>query len=155
MRLTKKGQDFIKWRESCKLTAYQDIAGVWTIGYGTILIDNKPVTPGMTITWEQADQYFLEECQEKENGVLSLLQTTTVTDNQLDALVSLCYNIGVMGFATSTLLRELRAARPIVLDYFARWNKVKDPKTGQLVISQGLLNRRVMEFDIFSKGLYV
>ena len=38
--------------EGCRLTAYQDQVGVWTIGYGHTGTD---VTPGLTITQQQAE----------------------------------------------------------------------------------------------------
>lgn len=42
--------------EGCRLTAYQDSGGVWTIGFG----HTKGVTAGQTITMDQATT-FLEE----------------------------------------------------------------------------------------------
>lgn len=43
--------DFIKSREGLKLTAYQDSAGIWTIGYSTITYeDHTPVKKGDIIT---------------------------------------------------------------------------------------------------------
>lgn len=154
MKLSAAGLGFLKRRESCKLIAYLDSAGVWTIGYGTIRIDGHPVTKGMVITQDQADHYLAEECDEKLAALLLLLHGVPVTQNQLDALVSFAYNEGIGGLSSSTLLREIRNNRPIVLDYFTRWNKIKDPKTGKLVSCQGLTNRRIMEFDMYSTGVY-
>lgn len=34
MKVSDKGLALIKEFEGCKLTAYKDIVGVWTIGYG-------------------------------------------------------------------------------------------------------------------------
>ena len=50
MQTSDKGIALIKQFEGCKLTAYQDSVGVWTIGYGwTQPVDGKPIRAGMTI----------------------------------------------------------------------------------------------------------
>ena len=46
MHISKVGLDLIKKFEGCRLTAYADVAGVWTIGYGHT---GKDVVPGLTI----------------------------------------------------------------------------------------------------------
>uniref|UniRef100_UPI0013B378BB lysozyme n=1 Tax=Escherichia coli TaxID=562 RepID=UPI0013B378BB len=54
MQISENGIKLIKQFEGCKLTAYHDIANVWTIGYGlTQQVDGKPVTAGMTITQQK------------------------------------------------------------------------------------------------------
>ena len=58
MQLSRKGLDAIKFFEGLELEAYEDSAGIPTIGYGTIRIDGKPVKMGMKITAEQAEQYL-------------------------------------------------------------------------------------------------
>jgi hypothetical protein len=40
----------------------------------------------------------------------------------------------------------------VIEDYFLRWNKVHDPKSGKLIVSQGLTNRRHSEWLFFSEG---
>ena len=35
MKISDNGLNLIKKFEGCRLTAYQDAVGVWTIGYGT------------------------------------------------------------------------------------------------------------------------
>jgi hypothetical protein len=55
MQTSDKGIALIKEFEGCKLTAYQDSVGVWTIGYGwTQPVDGKPIRAGMTIKQETA-----------------------------------------------------------------------------------------------------
>ena len=48
------GIDLIKSFEDCRLTAYQDSVGVWTIGYG----HTNGVYAGMTITQAQAEEFL-------------------------------------------------------------------------------------------------
>ncbi|MGL4675515.1 MAG: lysozyme, partial [Wohlfahrtiimonas sp.] len=53
MKTGQKGIELIKEFEGCKLKAYQDSVGVWTIGYG----HTKNVRKGDVITQTQADQF--------------------------------------------------------------------------------------------------
>ena len=53
-RINDSGMALIKSYEGIKLDAYQDVAGIWTIGYGHI----RGVTPGMHISQEEAEQAF-------------------------------------------------------------------------------------------------
>ena len=47
MKLSEQGINLIKGFEGLRLSAYRDVAGVWTIGYGsTRYHDGKPVKPG-------------------------------------------------------------------------------------------------------------
>ena len=49
------GPTYTRRRESCRLTAYQDTLGVWTIGYGCTGGD---IGPGTVWTQTQADAEF-------------------------------------------------------------------------------------------------
>jgi lysozyme len=60
MTPSSKCYDLIKRFEGCRLEAYQDSVGVWTIGWGTTRYpDGSPVSPGDKITQAEAD-YYLE-----------------------------------------------------------------------------------------------
>lgn len=137
--------------ESCRLTAYQDIAGIWTIGWGTTRINGRPVVAGMTLTQEQADALFHTDvnqvCVE-----LDPLLTAPQSQSQIDALVCFCYNVGVGAFKGSTLRRIINAYGTVTEDLFTRWSKVRDPKTGELVTSAGLLRRRKAEYALYSRA---
>ena len=54
MKASRRLIDAIKRFEACRLTAYQDSVGVWTIGYG----HTKGVKRGDKITQQQADEYL-------------------------------------------------------------------------------------------------
>jgi N-acetylmuramoyl-L-alanine amidase len=72
--------DLIKKWEGLRLDAYQDVAGIWTIGYGTIKYeDNTPVKKGQTITAERAEQLLIQEALAKSAGV-----NTAISDTQLN-----------------------------------------------------------------------
>lgn len=109
MQTSEKGIALIKQFEGCKLTAYQDSVGVWTIGYGwTQPVDGKPIRAGMTIKQETAERLLKTGLVSYESDVSRLVKVG-VTQGQFDALVSFTYNLGARSLSTSTLLRKLNA----------------------------------------------
>ena len=116
MRTTPAGIALIKRFEGCELTAYQDPVGIWTIGYGC----THGVGPGDMISQAEADIRLIHDICEFEALVLGLV-VSELTDNQLSALVSFVYNVGLghpgqksgfqylIGGAPSTLIRLLNA----------------------------------------------
>jgi lysozyme len=85
----------IKRWEGCKLTAYQCSAGVWTIGYGsTFYDDGKPVKKGDKITQLRAET-LLNHTVTFFHAKVDGLVTSAVNDNQLAALVSFAFNVGL------------------------------------------------------------
>ena len=144
MKLSDKGKGFIKSWEACRLRAYDDGVGVWTIGYGR----TTNVKPGDVCTQHQANEWFDEESSRFSNQVSALL-LVDVTENQFDALVSLAYNIGVAAFSNSTLLRKLNDGDyQGAAEQFDVWNK------GGGKVMHGLVRRRAAERKIFESGVY-
>ena len=139
-----KGIALIKQFEGCKLTAYQDSVGVWTIGYGwTKPVDGKPIRAGMTIKQETAERLLKTGLVSYENDVSRLVKVD-LTQGQFDALVSFTYNLGARSLSTSTLLRKLNAGDYAgAADEFLRWNKA-----GGKVLN-GLTRRREAERALF------
>ena len=143
MNLGYKGKDLLKFFEGCELVAYQDSVGVWTIGYG----HTKGVTPGMTITQEEAEQMLENELSEYE-GYVEKYVTTPLTQNQFDALVVWVYNLGPTNLRRSTLLKELNSG-----NYTAAGNEIKRwNKAGGKVLN-GLVKRREAETELFNEIL--
>lgn len=133
--------DLIMKFEGCRLEAYQDPVGIWTIGWGTV----KGVKPGMKITQALADKLLREEVNEKANQVLKLVRVP-LNNNQFGALVSFAYNVGTgqKGLAGSTLLKKLNSGDMAgAAAEFARWNKA-----GGKVLA-GLTRRRAAEAKLF------
>ena len=140
MKLGEKGTEILKYFEGCKLTAYQDSVGVWTIGYG----HTKGVYDGMTITQDEAEQMLLTELEEYE-GYIESMVTVPLTQNQFDALVVWIYNLGPTNFRNSTLLKELNAGNYNAAGQeITRWNKA-----GGKVLA-GLVKRREAEAELFN-----
>ena len=142
--------DFIKKCEACKLKSYQDSAGIWTIGVGSILYaDGRHVKQGDTITQEQADEMLADEVSKKCHGLAVALAGVTLTQNQYNALVSFAFNVGLGGLLGSTLLKKVKAnpSDPSIRDAFMMWDKAR--VDGNLVEVQGLKNRRKAEADLY------
>ncbi|EPJ2342271.1 lysozyme [Enterobacter kobei] len=144
MQTSEKGIALIKQFEGCKLTAYQDSVGVWTIGYGwTQPVDGKPIRAGMTIKQETAERLLKTGLVSYESDVSRLVKVG-LTQGQFDALVSFTYNLGARSLSTSTLLRKLNAGDYAgAADEFLRWNKA-----GGKVLN-GLSRRREAERALF------
>lgn len=144
MQTSDKGIALIKQFEGCKLTAYQDSVGVWTIGYGwTQPVDGKPIRAGMTIKQETAERLLKTGLVRYESDVSRLVKVG-MTQGQFDALVSFTYNLGARSLSTSTLLRKLNAGDYAgASDEFLRWNKA-----GGKVLN-GLTRRREAERALF------
>lgn len=105
MELSQKIKQLIKGWEGCKLTAYRCPAGVLTIGYGHTGPD---VTPGKSITQEEADRLFDTDVRKFAAKVAPLFAGVPLNNNQFDALVSLSYNIGSLSVKAPTLLRKVK-----------------------------------------------
>ncbi|ELW9524370.1 lysozyme [Enterobacter hormaechei] len=144
MQTSENGIALIKQFEGCKLTAYQDSVGVWTIGYGwTQPVDGKPIRAGMTIKQETAERLLKAGLVSYESDVSRLVKVG-VTQGQFDALVSFTYNLGARSLSTSTLLRKLNAGDYAgAADELLRWNKA-----GGKVLN-GLTRRREAERALF------
>lgn len=139
MHTSQKGLDLIKSFEGLRLSAYKDVVGVVTIGYGT----TSGVKMGDTITKERAEELLREDVKRFEDQVMRLVKVR-LTQGQFDALVSFIYNLGAGNLSNSTLLRLLNAG-----DYagaaaqFERWNKA-----GGKTLA-GLVRRRAAERALF------
>lgn len=131
--------------EGLRLKAYRCPAGVWTIGWG----ETDGVRPGDTCTKEQADRWLLEDVTDRAKAVRRMCSVEP-SENELGALVSLAYNIGLEGLRRSTALRQHNAGnRQAAARAFALWNKARNPRTGQLEVLDGLTARRAREAALY------
>ena len=131
--------------EGCRLVAYKCIAGVWTIGWG----ETHGVHEGETWTQEFADQTFCRELRRYATAVQEMCKVTP-NENELGALTSLAYNIGLGGLQKSSVLAaHNRGDHAAAARAFADWSKYRDPKTKQLVVSRGLARRRAEEASLY------
>jgi len=138
----------LKHYEGCKLEAYRDGGGVLTIGYGqTYHTDGKPVRKGDKITKQQAETGLTTILRTYAISVYQALKVN-VKQHQYDALVCLCYNIGIGGFERSTLLKLINKGGNI--EDIEKWWLVWNKDNGKVV--RGLTNRRASEFHLYNTG---
>ena len=138
------GMDLIKSFEGLKLETYLCPAGIPTIGYGQTGPD---VVMGMKITAKEAEDRLLKEYTKYETKVKELL-TKTLNENQLGAVVSFAYNVGLGSLKVSTLLKHLNAGKfAEASQEFVKWNKAR--VKGRLTVLNGLTRRRLAERDLF------
>ena len=125
--------------EGCRLEAYQDAAGVPTIGYG----HTKNVRMGDRITQYWAKEMLREDIEEAEWQVKEL--NVARTEGQLDALVSFVFNLGIGRLKRSTLLKTIRegGSKAQITKEFKRWVYAD----GKLL--PGLVKRREWEAKRF------
>jgi len=143
MQINQTGLDLIKRFEGLRLEAYQDVAGIWTIGYGHI----KTAKPGMKITEKEAEDLLRDDLKDAENAVQSPVKVP-VNDNEFSALVSLVFNIGRGAFGKSTALKLLnKDDRIAAADAIELWNK--STVGGKKVVIPGLVARRAAEKGLF------
>jgi lysozyme len=120
----------------------------WTIGYGfTRHLDGRKVLPGDTMTRAEAEAQLARHVEPFEAGVREVLQVP-VNQPMFDALVSICWNIGIGAFQGSTLVRLLNEGRYLeAAREFDRWNRAG----GEVL--PGLVARRDREQALFATGI--
>lgn len=136
--------------EGFRADAYQDEAGVWTIGYGTTVwpegVGNGPVKKGDKITQDVAMELLRERIASDMLKVAELAQGSTAHERA--AMTSLAYNIGMGAFGNSSVLRNHRMHnRQAAAQAFKLWRKIT--VNGVLRESKGLLRRREEEAKVY------
>lgn len=146
-RCDKRGHELIKLFEGLSLKPYVDSVGIPTIGYGMTYYPDtgKRVTlHDKVLTQFEADNYFSLMLMPYERAVDSIT-IDTLTQNQFNALVSLCYNIGAKALQGSTLIKLVNQNpnSPAIKEQFLRWNRAGGK------ILKGLTNRREKEVGLY------
>lgn len=125
--------------EGLSLEAYEDAAGVPTIGYG----HTGGVKMGDRISEYWAKELLLADIAVAERAVDSL--ELELTQGQLDALVSFTFNLGFGRLKSSTLLKVIRQGGSMrqIRREFMRWVHAGGRRM------KGLEKRRAWEADRF------
>lgn len=144
-KTSQNGINLITEFEGFRSNAYQDQAGIWTIGYGsTHYQDGSAVQQGDTISQNDAVA-LLQVYVVKFESVVNKDVTTALNQNQFDALVDFTYNVGPGNFAGSTLLKVINGdVDGDVATQIMRWNKVNHQP------NPGLTRRRQAEIDLYN-----
>lgn len=143
MYISKLAFEKIKEFEGCKLQAYQDAAGVWTIGYG----HTYNVCEGDRITQQLADDMLQEDIENVERQLMALHdpEIMRMTKAQLDAVVSFVFNLGIRRWQYSTLRRYIMLGKPKdkIRVEWKRWSYAGGKRLA------GLVKRRQWECNRF------
>lgn len=139
--------DFVGQWEGCELTAYQDIVGVWTVGYGST---GTYVFKGLKITKAQARELLRDDLKIAAARVIKRVGAAVVdelTENQWAAILSFTFNLG-SGNPNKpewTIWKRLRAKQfdQVPLEFMKFVNA-----GGKKV--QGLVNRRAAEVKLWA-----
>jgi len=132
----------IKSSEGCKLTAYADCVGVWTIGYGCTGADIKK---GVTWTQAQAEaeldilahDVIRQACKASPN---------LTTPSRQAAIGDFIYNLGIGNYSKSTLKKYVDQNNWLAASgEITKWNKAGG------VALKGLTVRRKKESDLLLK----
>ena len=140
-----KGIPLIKRFEGLKLRAYVCPAGLNTIGYGSTFYENgSKVKLGDVITIDRADKLLIHTVAQFERQVDAAV-TSTINANQLGALTSFAFNVGMGNFRRSTLLRLVNANpnNPAIRLEFQKWTRANNQ------VLKGLVTRRQAEADLY------
>lgn len=117
--ISKVGRDFITHLEGGgHLTAYHDQIGLTTIGVGHLLSRSELLSGKIGLTmyvpWrdgldaDQVDELFEQDLRPIELAIQQYVRRV-LTQNQVDALASFIFSVGVQAFHQSTLLKRLNA----------------------------------------------
>ena len=144
--ISKKGVDLIKSFEGLRLKPYLCSAKVPTIGYGNTFYENgsKVTLKDQAITETRATE-LLEWSLNKFEQYVDSYCIDSITQNQFDALVSFCYNLGPANLKASTLLKKVNKDPndPTIRAEFMKWNKA-----GGRALA-GLTRRREAEANLY------
>lgn len=140
----------LKAAEELRLVAYQDQAGVWTLGYGKTRYGTRKIQPGETCTAEQAEAWIRYDIAIAERIVRAALRVP-LSQRQFDALVMFAFNTGTLGVRLKQALNSWNI--PEVFKAWREWIFITDPVTKIKRVSKGLVNRREKELRIWQHGI--
>ena len=145
-QISQKGLSLIKKFEGVKLKPYLCPAGIPTISIGCTYYEDgtKDKMTDAPISEARATDIFLNVIKHYERSVDSFCRDD-INQNQFDALVSFCYNLGAGALKSSTLLKKvnINPNDPSIANEFAKY-KYSDGK-----ILKGLINRRLSESELY------
>ena len=145
MKTSSKGKAIIKQYEGFRAKPYLCPAKIPTIGYGaTYYTDGRKVKLSDPAISEADADKLLDKMLVKYEDAVNRYVQVPMTQNQFDALVSFCYNLGQENLRNSTLLKKLNNKDYNgAADQFLRWNRA-----GGKVLA-GLTKRRTDERKLF------
>jgi lysozyme len=163
VRASKELIKMLKHHEGVRYKPYQCPAKLWTIGVGSVLYPEQakipssiegmarrkawPVKPEDNRKWseEEVDKLLAKDVARFERGLERYLPIR-LSQNEYDAILSFCFNLGLGTFQRSTLRQALlRGDKITAIQSLLKYNKA-----GGKVL-KGLDNRRKDEAALFRR----
>ncbi|MGN6363370.1 glycoside hydrolase family protein [Asticcacaulis taihuensis] len=142
-KVSRAGVELIKSFEGLRTAAARLPDGRWTLGYGHTFSARE----GARVTQEDADALLRFDLLPVVDAINNLV-LVPLNQNQFDALVSFCFNIGAENFAQSTVLKRINEGRyaeaALAMD---SWRSAEF--NGQTYVLAPLIRRRAAEKDLF------
>ena len=148
MNVSKAGILLIKHHEGVRSRPYRCPAGLWTVGVGHLIGDGKslPESWNRTFLQEEIDKILKSDLRRFELGLTKLLPNIPLKQNEFDALVSFCFNLGLGCFQRSTIRQALlRGNKEAAME-----SLVKYCRAGGKIL-KGLQTRRLDEKALFER----
>jgi len=138
MAIAKSTLDFIISVEGFEQKAYKDSKGLLTIGVGHLIKNDEPHLVNAILTKDQVYDLLQKDLNWCDDAINRSVKVP-LTQNQYDALYSLCFNIGAPNFEKSTVVKRLNTKDfKGAADAILMWNK-----------PEVLINRRKKEKALF------
>jgi len=118
-------------------TAYQDVGGVYTVGYGQA----DGVKKGDKTDPIRALVKLEESLDEHAKGMVKCIHVP-ISQGEYDAYLDFTYNVGVSAFCYSTLNKKLNS-----MDYAGACKELLKWDTAGGKVEPGLLKRRQEEYE--------
>lgn len=154
-----KNKKLLEQLEAVVLYCYDDRYGAqkrlyawnkWcTIGVGYLVPESEWSKYKNGITYNEAMQLLDVTLEPYELTVRRAIKVP-LNENQYDALTILCYNIGVAGFKSSSVVKMINGAAgnyPTLIEAWYSWNKDEGK------VSPGLVNRRKAEWKLYNEAI--
>ena len=138
---SEKAISLIKKYEGLTLNAIWDFKG-YSIGYGHT---SQDVTKDTTITPNEAEKLLLADIEKVETHINDVMKkgNYNFNQNQFDALLSFCYNIGSLNNLTKNCTRTIDEIGEAILLYTKAGGKTNN----------GLVKRRKEEYNLYKKKM--
>ncbi len=150
-----RGINLIKRWEGFRAGVYLCPAGKLTVGWGHVVLASDNLALRQIVTIDQAAAFLAADLQIAEAWINQNLAPAKINglplnQNEFDALVSFCFNLGAGALAKSTLYKKLIAGDHAgAANQFTKWCYIH--VRGKAAYSAGLYARRADEFQLFKE----
>jgi lysozyme len=152
MVTSSEGREFIKRHEGRAANAYSDPRGFPTIGYGHRLTppDAAALPPNATLSDAAIGALLTQDLEAAERAIYRNVNNVgALSQRQFDALVSFVFNVGEGTFRNSRMRALINSG-----NHAGAANEFRRFVLSRGTRLPGLVNRRTLEENLFSKGTY-